>query len=61
VHAAPIVNAGASVGLWGSIVWDPRRFMPAYARAFIDEITAYTHRTYPGRQYDRRAPPVPQP
>ncbi|MGH7388608.1 MAG: LysR family transcriptional regulator [Candidatus Rokuibacteriota bacterium] len=61
VHAAPILNAGTSLGIWGSIVWDPRRFMPAYARAFIDEITAYTRRTHPGRQYDRRAPPVPRP
>lgn len=38
-----------------------QRIMPAYAKAFIDEITAYTRRTYPGRQYDRRAPPVPRP
>jgi DNA-binding transcriptional LysR family regulator len=61
VHAAPILSAGTSVGVWGSIVWNPRRFMQAYARAFIDEITAYTRRTYPGRQYDRHAPPVPRP
>jgi DNA-binding transcriptional LysR family regulator len=61
VHAAPILSAGTSVGIWGSIVWDPRRFLPVYAKAFIDEITTYTRRTYPGRQYDRRAPPVPRP
>lgn len=61
VHASPILNAGTSLGIWGSIVWDPRRFMPAYGKAFIDEITEYTRRTYPGRQYDQRAPPVPRP
>lgn len=61
IHAAPILHAGTSLGIWGSIIWDPRRFMPAYARAFVDEVTAYTRRTYPGRQFDRRAPPVPRP
>jgi LysR family cyn operon transcriptional activator len=61
VHTAPILSRGTSLGLWGSILWDPRRFMPSYVRAFVDEIVAYTRRTYPGRQYDRRAPPVPRP
>lgn len=61
VHAAPILSAGTSLGLWASMVWDPRRFMPAYARAFIGEITEYLRRHAPGRQYGRRAPPVPRP
>jgi DNA-binding transcriptional LysR family regulator len=36
VRAVPILRAGASLGLWGWIVWDPRRFLPAFARDFVD-------------------------
>jgi DNA-binding transcriptional LysR family regulator len=59
-HAAPLLHAGGSVGMWGWIVWDPRRFLPAFARSFIDEFEEYTRHTYPGRQFERRAPPVPR-
>jgi LysR family cyn operon transcriptional activator len=61
VHVAPVLHAGASVGMWGWIVWDPKRFLPTFARSFIDGFEEYTRRTYPGRQFERRAPPVPRP
>jgi DNA-binding transcriptional LysR family regulator len=61
VRAAPVLHAGASLGAWGSIVWHPRRFLPAYARPFIDGLVGYTQRNYPGRELERRAPPVPRP
>jgi DNA-binding transcriptional LysR family regulator len=61
VHVAPLHHAGASLGAWGRIVWDPRRFLPAFARSFIDGLVAYTRRTYPGRRFERYAPPVPRP
>lgn len=61
IHAAPILHAGASLGMWGWVVWDPRRFLTAHARSFIDGLEAHTRRAYPGREFERRAPPVPRP
>jgi LysR family cyn operon transcriptional activator len=61
VHVAPILHARASLGTWGWIVWDPKRFLPQFARSFIDGLVEYTGRTYPGRGFERRAPPVPRP
>jgi DNA-binding transcriptional LysR family regulator len=61
VQVAPILHASASLGMWGWIVWDPKRFLPAFARSFIDEFVDYAGRTYPGREFERRAPPVPRP
>jgi DNA-binding transcriptional LysR family regulator len=61
VHVAPVLHARASLGMWGWIVWDPKRFLPAFARSFIDGFVDYTRRTYPGRQFERRAPAVPRP
>jgi LysR family transcriptional regulator, cyn operon transcriptional activator len=61
VRVAPLLHARASVGMWGWIVWDPKRFLPAFARSFIDDFVEYSRRSYPGRQFERRAPPVPRP
>jgi LysR family cyn operon transcriptional activator len=61
VHAAPILHAGASLGTWGWIVWDPQRFLPAFARSFIEGLMEHTRRNYPGRHFERRAPGVPRP
>ena len=61
VRVVPILQGGASLGVWAWIVWDPRRFLPAYARSFIDGLVQFTRRDYPGRDLDRRAPPVPRP
>jgi DNA-binding transcriptional LysR family regulator len=61
VHVAPILHARTSLGVWGWVVWDPRRYLPAFARSFIDGLVEYTHRTYPGRVFERHAPPVARP
>ena len=61
VHVVPILHARASLGMWGWIVWDPQRFLPAFARSFVDGLVGYTRRTYPGRRFERSAPPVPRP
>jgi DNA-binding transcriptional LysR family regulator len=61
VRVAPVLHAGASIGMWGWIVWDPKRFLPAFAKSFIDGFVEYNRRNYPGRQFERRAPPVPRP
>ena len=61
VHVAPILHAHKSLGGWGWVIWDPKRYLPAFARTFVDELVEYTHRTYPGRVFERRAPPVAKP
>lgn len=61
IRVAPILHAGMSLGAWGWIVWDRQRFLPAFAKGFIDGLVAYTRHTYPGRKFERRAPPVPRP
>jgi DNA-binding transcriptional LysR family regulator len=61
VRVVPIVRAGESLGMWGWVVWDPKRFLPAFTRSFVDELVEYSHRVYPGRRFERRAPPVPRP
>jgi DNA-binding transcriptional LysR family regulator len=60
-RAVPLVHRGASIGRWASVCWDPRRFLAPYAGQFIEEIVAYCHRNYPGRDLIRRAPPLPRP
>lgn len=61
VHIAPILHARGSLGEWGWIVWDPKRSLPAFARSFIEGLVEYAQRRYPGRQFERHAPPVPRP
>jgi LysR family transcriptional activator of glutamate synthase operon len=61
VHVAPILHARTSLGVWEWVVWDPRRYLPAFARTFIDGLVEYTQRTYPGRVFERHAPPVARP
>lgn len=61
LHVRPIVQAGRSVGTWAWVVWDPRRYLPPYARSCVDELVAHTRRGYPGREFERRAPPLPRP
>jgi hypothetical protein len=41
--------------------WNPQRFLAPYAQQFVEEIVASTRRDYPGRQFTRRAPPLPRP
>jgi DNA-binding transcriptional LysR family regulator len=61
VHVAPILHARESLGMWGWIVWDPKRFLPAFTKSFINGLVEYTRRLYPGRRFERRAPPVSRP
>jgi len=34
---------------------------PVYATSFIEELTAYPRRVFPGKQFGKIAPPVPTP
>jgi LysR family transcriptional regulator, cyn operon transcriptional activator len=61
VRAVPIVHRGAPVGRWASIAWDPRRFLPPYAERFVEELVVYSRRAFPGREFSRRLPPLPEP
>jgi DNA-binding transcriptional LysR family regulator len=61
VRAVPLVQRGTPVGKWFSIAWDPQRVLAAYAEQFVNELVAYCRRDYPGRDFIRRAPPLPRP
>jgi hypothetical protein len=60
-RAIPLVNNGNPIGKWTMLAWDARRFVPAYANTFIDELVTHARKTYPGRQIVRQAPPLPRP
>jgi LysR family cyn operon transcriptional activator len=55
VHVAPLLAGGRSIGNWLSVVWDPRRFLPAYGTRFVEELAARTRETYPGKRFERIA------
>jgi LysR family transcriptional regulator, cyn operon transcriptional activator len=57
----PLVHRGASIGRWQMVAWHPDRFLARYAEQFVDELVAYAVRAYPGREFTRRAPPLPKP
>src|SRR5262245_32755706 len=57
----PILQNGKSLGTWSTVSWDERRTLPVYAVAFVEELDVYSHRAFPGKQFNRVAPPVPQP
>jgi len=61
VRAVPLVQRGTPIGKWFSIAWDPQRVLAAYAEQFVNELAAYCRRDYPGRDFIRRAPPLPRP
>ena len=61
VQAAPLLQHGRSIGRWLTIAWNPRRQLTAYAEQFIEELVSHCSRAYPGREFLRRAPPLPRP
>jgi len=61
VRIVPLVHRGASIGRWAIIAWDPQRFLAPYAKRFVEELVASVRRAYPGREFTRRASPLPRP
>jgi DNA-binding transcriptional LysR family regulator len=61
VRGIPLVQSGAAIGRWLRIAWDPDRFLPTYAKRFIDELGAHCSSRYPGREFSRRAPALRRP
>jgi DNA-binding transcriptional LysR family regulator len=59
VQILPILQRRESLGLWGGLVRDPRRSLPVHAESFIEELSAHLRHAFPGKQFDRTAPPVP--
>jgi DNA-binding transcriptional LysR family regulator len=58
VRLAPIVDDNASLGFWVVVGWDSRRFLPPYGERFIAELVDHTRHSYPGNQFDRKAPAI---
>jgi DNA-binding transcriptional LysR family regulator len=61
VRVAVLVHRGVSIGRWAVAAWDAHRFLPKYAEQFVEELVTQCGRDYPGREYVRRAPPLPRP
>jgi len=61
LRALPLVHRGASIGEWSTICWDPQRLAPPYVERFVDELVAHARRSFPGREFIRRAPSLPRP
>lgn len=61
VRLMPLVHNGAPLGRWTMIAWSKRRHLPAYAKTFVDEFSAYARINYPGRTLVKRAPRIEAP
>ena len=61
VRALALVQRGAVLGRWLRAAWDPQRSLAPYARRFVDELTPYCQRTYPGRELKQYFPRMLRP
>jgi hypothetical protein len=61
VRFVVVVQNGIPVAGWVSLAWHPRRALPRYATRFVEELSAFARRSYPGRALTRRVPRVPRP
>jgi DNA-binding transcriptional LysR family regulator len=61
VRAAAVVHRGRPIGRWTVVAWHRQRFLPPYAKQFVEELIVRCQRDYPGRQLIRKAPPLPRP
>jgi LysR family cyn operon transcriptional activator len=59
VPAIPLVQYGVAIGSWGTISWDPVRFLAPYAKQFAEELAAYCRRVHRSRGFPVKAPPLP--
>lgn len=51
VPTIPLTHHQNPLGVWMHALWNPRRFTPPVARNFIDELSAYTEKHYPGKSF----------
>jgi LysR family transcriptional regulator, cyn operon transcriptional activator len=61
VRVLPILHRGAAIGRWTVAAWNPLRYLAPYASVFVKELAASVRQDYPGRNFVRRAPPLPRP
>jgi DNA-binding transcriptional LysR family regulator len=61
VRGIPLTQRGAAIGRWLRLVWEPQRFLAAYAETFANDLVDYCRRNYPGHEFGRRAPQLPRP
>ena len=61
VRCVMLTHRAQPIGRWSSIVWNQNRFLPPYAKDFVDELVADVRRSFPGRDLIRRAPQLPRP
>jgi LysR family cyn operon transcriptional activator len=61
LRALPLVQRKGSIGRWLTIAWDPQRPLSVYAQHYVEELTEYCRRDYPGRRVISRAPSLPRP
>src|SRR5690348_5107947 len=56
-----IVHRKEPIGRWSCIAWNPHRFLPRYAKEFVDELHGHLRQKYPGEEFTRHAPPLRRP
>ena len=61
LRAVPLVLRGEPVGRWATISWHPDRFLPLYAKKFVQDLAPYALHRHPGRDLIRRVPPLARP
>jgi LysR family transcriptional regulator, cyn operon transcriptional activator len=61
VRGIPLTQRSTGIGRWLRLVWDPQRFLAAYAETFAADLVTYCRRNYPGYEFGRRAPQLPRP
>jgi DNA-binding transcriptional LysR family regulator len=50
VIVAGMLDGPRPLGSWSHAVWDARRYLPTYARGFIEVVQDYAKTSYPGHQ-----------
>jgi DNA-binding transcriptional LysR family regulator len=61
VAIAGMLDGSRPFGSWNHAGWDPRRYLPTYARGFIEVLKDYTKTSYPGHQLGDLTRAVPRP
>jgi LysR family transcriptional regulator, cyn operon transcriptional activator len=61
VAISGMLDGSRPLGLWVHAVWDPRRYLPGYARGFIEVLEDYAKTSYPGHQLSDLTLAVPRP
>lgn len=54
----PLRHQEQQLGLWMSMIWDPRQHLPRAAKLFIDEAQRFTKRRYPDKDVTKGLHPL---